>query len=415
VLGDCGLSAARFLGRRGPDRAGEELDRFTTTIGLPVKCLHVIRNPFDTIAMEPSLATAFERDAATIHALRPKLGENLLDVYYEELLADPKKELRRIFGFLELGIDEDYLARTTACLRPAPRARRTEVSWTEPAQRRIEQTAGKYECYERYAAPGDLVAAGATPKLTEPGATRELIVSGRNIGPEHDVLATLHSRYRGFGGSIRSVYGFVWGMPSPLYGGRGYHEHNALSPGQVATLREHGVFLYLSLSNHFFCGEDYEKTKALLDAYHEDGNGIICVNDELAEAIRNDYPRYTLEASMIKNIKTLEGIEQALTLYDLVTLRMTQNDDVELLQAIPDKHRIVLFANSKCEYHCEMPCLQPFSQRMKAKQETRLRCWRKEKGLPIAPYMEFELEDARFDGFTLFKLEPEYVDHTVGL
>lgn len=413
VLGDCGVSSARSFGKLGTARARERLDKFKATISVPLKCLHVVRNPFDMVAMEPSLENAFEENVSVIRALRDALGEDLLDVYYEDLLADPKNQLQRILEFLGLDADDSYLDMTRKYLRDAPRQRRFEVIWSEESRRGLQEVVDRHDCYHRYS-PGESLTSEKPPAFKHPRANREFIVSGRNIGPDRDAPVALYNRYHGFGGNIKAAYAFVWGMYSPLYGGRGYHRHNSLSPDQVALLRKHGVFLYIPMSNHFFSLEDYKQSRELLERYHMDGNGVICVNDELAEAIRNDYPKYKLEASMIKNIKTHEEIGKAFRLYDLVTLRMALNDDEVFLQSLPQKERIVLFGNSKCEYHCEMNCLLPFSKRLKADKDSPLVCWRREKGLPIAAYMEFDLDDSRFSGFTTFKLEPEYVNFAVG-
>jgi hypothetical protein len=53
----------------------------------------------------------------------------------------------------------------------------------------------------------------------------------------------------------------------------------------------------------------------LLHQYHGKGNSVITVSDELAGWIRADFPQYEIEASVIKDIHTIEKLESALQLY----------------------------------------------------------------------------------------------------
>ena len=84
-----------------------------------------------------------------------------------------------------------------------------------------------------------------------------------------------------------------------------------------------------------------------LEKYYRPGNAIIVTNDNLARWIRADFPDYHLEASVIKNINTLEKIEKASRIYDTVVLPMPCNQDEAFLKSIEDKSIIRLFANAR--------------------------------------------------------------------
>ena len=210
------------------------------------------------------------------------------------------------------------------------------------------------------------------------------IVSGRELRKNRDIIAELDNRYRDYGGSARvaSVYAST-AQPSPLYGGRPWTPDTSLDDRQVAALYENGIGLDLALSNHFFTEAAYEQTRPLLKQHHREGNGVICVNDELARRVKQDFPLYRTRASMIKGITTLEDIGAALEIYDCVTLPMEANADPELLKAITPKDRVILFANAACAYYCRSrPCYLGVSQKMMGLPVTSA-CRKEGKGRPL--------------------------------
>ena len=106
------------------------------------------------------------------------------------------------------------------------------------------------------------------------------------------------------------------------------------------------------MSNHFVEERTYRLSASLLFRYHNKLNSIIITNDDLARWIRRDFPRYRLDASVIKNIKTHRKIDEALELYDSVVLPMPLNEDLDFLEKIEAKDRIILFANAGCALTC---------------------------------------------------------------
>ena len=86
--------------------------------------------------------------------------------------------------------------------------------------------------------------------------------------------------------------------------------------------------------------------------YHRPCNSVIVTNDDLARWIQQDFPNYQVDASVIKNIKTHQKIDEALKLYDSIVLPMSLNEDLEFLEKIEAKDRITLFANAGCALTC---------------------------------------------------------------
>lgn len=184
--------------------------------------------------------------------------------------------------------------------------------------------------------------------LEEPVATYTISARGKN--PSMPIFAYLRNQYGNISlGEIESVFGFV--EPCSLYGGRGFSQRE-LSDRDALQLNNAGIGLRIPMSNHFAEREEYDECQALLEKYHRKGNSIITTNDDLARWIRHDYPNYSLDASVIKNIKTHKKIDEALELYDSVVLPMRINEDLEFLEKVEQKDRIILFANAGCALTC---------------------------------------------------------------
>jgi len=205
---------------------------------------------------------------------------------------------------------------------------------------------------------------------------------------------------------IDSLFGFV--EPSTLYGGRAFLRRE-LSERDVYQLNNADIGVRLVMSNHYVERDEYEQNRPLLEKYHRSINSVIATNDDLAMWVREDFPKYKVDASVIKNIKTHQKINEALKLYDSVVLPMRLNEDLAFLEKVEAKDRITLFANAGCALNCpaklcylsvskinkgnggEFQCSQPIKQR-------------KLEGMvdfPLRPYI-----DLGFHRFKLLRARP---------
>lgn len=219
-------------------------------------------------------------------------------------------------------------------------------------------------------------------------------VSARGKLPQVPVFAYLRNNYGNVPlREIDSLFGFV--ERSTLYGGRVFLRRE-LSERDVYQLNNAGIGVRLPLTNHYVERSEYADNKPLLQKYHREGNSVICTNDELAQWIRDDFPDYRLDASVIKNVRSLEKIEQAMTLYDSVVLPMSMNEDLEFLATIEDKDKITLFANAGCALTCPSKiCYVSISKA--------------NKGEEPGPSCSQELKEREMHGMVDFPLEP-YVE-----
>jgi hypothetical protein len=201
---------------------------------------------------------------------------------------------------------------------------------------------------------------------------------------------------------IESLFGFV--EQSTLYGGR-YFMSRELSDRDVRQLNNAGIGLRIPLTNHYVTRAEYDSYSTLLDKYHSAGNSVIATNDNLAGWIREDFPRYKVDASVIKNINTREKLDKAFKIYDEIVLPMEMNEDFAFLRSIEEKDRITLFANAGCAFTCPSRiCYVSVSKLNKQTGNEQFRCSRSLKQREVIGMIDFELEPLIELGFRHFKL-----------
>lgn len=201
---------------------------------------------------------------------------------------------------------------------------------------------------------------------------------------------------------IDSFFGFT--EACSLYGGRIFASPE-LSRYDVRSLYRMKINVRLPLSNHYFTHEEYEASAEFLEKYHRPGNSLIITNDDLARLVRKDFPGYRLEASVIKNINTLEKVDKGFEDYDTVILPMASNDDEAFLKAIENKKGITLFANAGCAYTCPSKiCYPSVSKANKTGDSSLFTCSQKLKERNTIGMHDFDLEYLQSLGFERFKL-----------
>jgi len=202
---------------------------------------------------------------------------------------------------------------------------------------------------------------------------------------------------------IDSIFGFTT-THSTLYGGRIWNG-TELSEYDVRSMYKMDINLRLPLSNHQASREEYEENLPFLEKYHRPGNSIIITCDDLARWIRVDFPDYRLEASVIKNIKSLRKIDEAAKIYETVILPMSCNEDEPFLNSIEDKSIITLFANAGCALTCPSKiCYPSISKANKANDPTLFQCSQQLKERELLGMIDFDLDHLQSMGFERFKL-----------
>ena len=149
LIGDKkGAGTTWHLARQGVER----LHDFTAYVRVPVKILHVVRNPFDIVAAGLARGQQhFSRTVAVVSEIRERYrGENWCDVYYEDLIARPDEEIRRILAFVGLPVDAGHLARSMDYLYRKPHLRRHDIEWPAGTREMVEELLPRYDYLSRY-------------------------------------------------------------------------------------------------------------------------------------------------------------------------------------------------------------------------------------------------------------------------
>lgn len=175
-------------------------------------------------------------------------------------------------------------------------------------------------------------------------------ISARGKKPNQPVKDYLHKFFPNIPlTKIDSLFGFV--EKTTLYSGRPFM-HTQLSDNDYKFLQDHNIGIRIPFTNHYVSRFEYEQFLPVFDKYHRKGNSLIITNDELVGWIREDFPLYKIEASILKEIDSKEKIDEALKTYDTIVLPMNVNNNHKLLDQIEQKDRITLFGNAGCALTC---------------------------------------------------------------
>ena len=211
---------------------------------------------------------------------------------------------------------------------------------------------------------------------------------------------------------IESFFGFT--EPCTLYGGRVF-TNTELSRYDLRSIYKMGINLRIPLTNHYATAEEYETCLPYLEKHYRPGNSVIITNDELAGWISTDFPDYRIEASVIKNINTLKKVDKAYSMYDTIILPMEANEDEKFLLSIPEKKRVMLFANAGCAMTCPSKiCYTSVSKVNKNGDMSLWQCSQTLKNRDILGMMDFDLDYLQSLGFHRFKLLRSRPGHQTG-
>jgi hypothetical protein len=130
------------------------LEELRTRVALPLKFIHVVRNPYDNIATMHSknakgrpLEVAFEHYlgmARGILELKEKLPKDeVLDLRHEDLVADPQASLQALCRFLGLEPEAGYLSGCASIVFRSPHRTRKDVHWSPELLARAEREFGE--------------------------------------------------------------------------------------------------------------------------------------------------------------------------------------------------------------------------------------------------------------------------------
>lgn len=227
-------------------------------------------------------------------------------------------------------------------------------------------------------------------------------ISARSKPKETTILAYLSRNFPQIPRQeIDSVFGFV--ECSTLYGGRIFVRPE-LTPLDVDQMYAADIGVRLPLTNHYVSETEYANSAPMLEKYHRDGNAAIITNDELARWIRRDFPKFRLEASVIKNINSYRRASAALDIYDTIVVPMELNQDEAFLRGLQNKDRVTLFANAGCALTCPSKICYVSISKINKTGTGEFKCSQTIKDRDTLGMIDFDLERLKDLGFTRFKL-----------
>jgi hypothetical protein len=138
------------------------LDRVDEIVPVPVQYVHVIRNPYDNIATRAvrrtvSLRDAYEgyfRNVNTIVGLKERYPNGVIDVYLDDLMANPHETLTDLLQALGVqSIPQAYLDACASILFKTPRRTRDKFDWEPDLVDDIETRFGEVDFLRCFATP----------------------------------------------------------------------------------------------------------------------------------------------------------------------------------------------------------------------------------------------------------------------
>jgi hypothetical protein len=161
----------RVLGDKFSDRTTKRIARspgalevFAREVGVPLRLLHVVRNPFDMVARiakqkmkqgtdeeRRARATAYIGRLADINDEVIARGDYpVLTVRQESLIADPRGELTRTCQFVGVDSPADYLDACAAIVFPEPHQTRALLEWTDEQVAAVDRVIAAHSFFSGY-------------------------------------------------------------------------------------------------------------------------------------------------------------------------------------------------------------------------------------------------------------------------
>jgi len=135
------------------------LDRLEKCLGIPIKIVHSIRNPFDVIATMHARSGAPIWDRAIWYfmhcdasvAIRNRFDEaRYLNNYHEGLIERPDESITSLCSFLGLSPQVEYLERCKKLVHHALKKTRYNIMWESEVKREILKKMTQYDFLGRY-------------------------------------------------------------------------------------------------------------------------------------------------------------------------------------------------------------------------------------------------------------------------
>lgn len=185
VIGDkSGGKASRVFHRKAAEFR-EAYERLRVAVGVPVRVLHVVRDPFDIIASDALYEASPVRgqrlqnvsalqklanrkvllarthhlltSVAAVEAMITACNMTVLEIHMADLLRDPRGALMQLCAFVGIDCFEDYVKSCAAKVVPLPASPVQDlVDWPQELRSYIIQELSRYPFFRRYLLQSDM-------------------------------------------------------------------------------------------------------------------------------------------------------------------------------------------------------------------------------------------------------------------
>jgi hypothetical protein len=155
VIGDKESAATTRRLRQAP----QLLSRLREQVRVPIRIVHPIRNPFDNIttiarrsgaSLEQSAERYFTLTQANATLIDTVKDAEILTVRHEDLISEPKQQLKTLVEWLGLSADEAYLAACAGIVYKSPSRSRKKAPWTPDLIRSVQSRVEQYPFLRGY-------------------------------------------------------------------------------------------------------------------------------------------------------------------------------------------------------------------------------------------------------------------------
>lgn len=125
-----------------------DMDRLRDVVRVPLRVIHMTRNPFDNVATIANRTFGGDLDAAIAYyksfargvemALERLGAEEVWHTRHEDLVGDPRSTLVRACGFLDLEASQPFLDAACAVVVPTPSRTRKRMEWHDRHRAELE-------------------------------------------------------------------------------------------------------------------------------------------------------------------------------------------------------------------------------------------------------------------------------------
>lgn len=170
------LTTEMFL--YSPTRLGHVIDKLNTTLGLPLKVFHVIRNPFDNIAtavlydnfrdgeigkakrykgvyafntslVDKEIETYF-RYYQAIEDAKEMFKFDLMEIHGKDFVANPRTMIIKMCNFLKVHCSEDYLSVSSKKIFSSESKTRHKIKWEDYQILKVQSYIENFSNLRRY-------------------------------------------------------------------------------------------------------------------------------------------------------------------------------------------------------------------------------------------------------------------------